>query len=317
MRRLYPLFALLAVACGRETTGPAPAARTPDAPGWRTEVAGDLNDVFDCLAAEKASLVSAHRGGPKPGFPENAIETFAETLKFAPAVLETDIATTADGVLFLHHDDTLERTTTGEGDPGTQSWAAISKLKLEDNEGEATPFSPSRLDDALKWAKGRAVLFLDIKKTTKFEDVAAAVKAAGAERGVVTIAYTIPQAVKLHRLLPETMISLELSSQSDLNRAIASGVPADKIIAFTGIEAPDPRLYGVLAEQNVEVIFGTLGGKDSIDKKIAASGDNSLYTELSEEGVDLIATDRPLAVEDALQKAGRAPKPGQCGITKG
>jgi glycerophosphoryl diester phosphodiesterase len=304
---------LALAACAERTRDAALAA---DPPGWRTSVATDLNAFFDCLAAAKASLVSAHRGGPKPGFPENAIETFAETLKSAPAILETDIATSADGVLFLHHDDTLARTTTGEGDTATMTWDEIATLKLEDARGAPTAFSPARLDDALAWAEGRAILALDIKRSTRYEDVATAVVRAGAERRVFLIAYTAGQAEKLHRLLPETMISLNLASQSDLNRAVASGVPADRLIAFAGLEAVDPRLYGTFAGQGVEIAFGTLGGRESIDAEIAAAGDDGLYAELSEAGVDVIATDRPAAAARALAEAGRGPAPGACGISK-
>lgn len=314
MRPQIILLACLSLAACGQGAREAPPPAAP--PGWRTRVEGDLNAFFDCVAASKASLVSAHRGGPKRGFPENAIETFAETLKYAPALIETDIATSADGVLFLHHDDTLERTTTGEGDPGAMSWAAIAKLTLEDEAGEETPYAPARLDEALAWAEGRAVLFLDIKRSTKYEDVAAAVEAAGAARRVVVIAYSVGQAQKLNRLLPETMISLDLGSQSELNRAVASGVPADRLLAFTGLQAPDPRLFGTLAEQGVEAVFGTLGGRDSLDRAAAAAGDDALYAELAEAGVDVIATDRPAAAGASLAAAGRAPAAGACGISK-
>ena len=42
---------------------------------------------------ESLHLVSAHRGGPRRGFPENCIATFENTLKHTFAIMEIDPAT--------------------------------------------------------------------------------------------------------------------------------------------------------------------------------------------------------------------------------
>lgn len=312
--RFYALISALALAaCSASTEAPAPKAGG----GWAIEPGDDLGAFLDCIEKEGASLIAAHRGGPEAGYPENALQTFEHTLAQVPALLEIDVATSSDGVLYLMHDDRLERTTTGEGDANALPWSAIEQLRLEDDHGAATDFAPTRFDDALAWAKGRTILEVDFKPTTSFAAVAAEIKRQQAEDRIILIAYTLGQAEKLHALLPEAMISLSINSISDLNRAVAAGVPADRIVAFTGVEKPDPHLYDALEDRDVEVIFGTLGGRDSIDNEIASSGDGSLYSELSEEGVDIIATDRPEAANAALKTAGRAVKPGACGIARG
>ena len=81
-----------------------------DAPGWRLTPEGDLNTFFDCLDDAGLALVSAHRGGPAEGLPENALETLQATLASVPAMMEIDVAQSADGVLFLMHDDRRDRT---------------------------------------------------------------------------------------------------------------------------------------------------------------------------------------------------------------
>jgi glycerophosphoryl diester phosphodiesterase len=112
------------------------------------------------------------------------------------------------------------------------------------------------------------------------------------------------------------MISLSLSAQSDLNRAVAAGVPADRLLGFTGLDDPKPRLFSILNGQDVEVIFGTLGGDDAIDDQIAASGDDSRYASIAGMGADIIATDRPLAAQAALDAGGRGAKAGACGVER-
>lgn len=300
-------------ACGETATRPAPAG---EGAGWTIDAGGDLNGFFECLEAADAALVSAHRGGPYPGYPENALETMAALLAEIPAIMEIDVATSSDGVLYLHHDDTLERTTTGEGRADALTWNEIEKLRLEDNDGRLTAFSPTKLSDALAWAEGRTILQIDFKRTTRYEDVAAEIKRRQAADRVILIATSMASAQKLHRLLPAAMISLPLDTQSELNGAVAAGIPDDRIIGFTGVEDPRPRLFSILNGRDVEVIFGTLGGSDSIDNDIARSGYEALYADIAAQGADIIATDRPREAFKALQEAGRAAKSGACGVEK-
>jgi glycerophosphoryl diester phosphodiesterase len=309
---LLPL--LILAACAPEESGETPTRA--ETAGWRIAPEGDLNAFFDCLAAEGIALVAAHRGGPAPGYPENAIETFERTLSLAPAFIEADVAQAADGVLFLLHDETLDRTTSGKGEASALTFDEIAALRLEDGQGNETTFAPPRFADALAWADGRTILEVDIKPSAKYEDVAAEITAQNAEGRVLIIARTLAQAQKLRALLPETMISLDLNSMSDLNRAVAGGVPAEALLGFTGTEAPRPRLFDILGERGVEVVFGALGRDDSIDAAIAASGDDNQYAEIASLGADIIATDRPLQAQAALAAAGKGARDGVCGISR-
>src|SRR3546814_11884826 len=76
-----------------------------------------LDDLYKFLTHtdDRVPLISAHRGGPEPGYPENAIETFEKSAKRQPLIIECDIALTKDSVLVLMHDDKLDRTSNGKG----------------------------------------------------------------------------------------------------------------------------------------------------------------------------------------------------------
>ena len=312
---LLGLAALTLAACGNPATG-THQEREPIDGGWSVAPKGDLNTFFDCLRDEGAVLISAHRGGPYPGYPENAAETMAALLEKIPAIMEIDVATSADGVLYLMHDDRLERTTTGSGGAGDRDWSYLSSLRLKDSSGRQTKFAPPRFDDMLTWANGRTILQVDFKHTTRYEDVANEIRRQDAQTRVILIAYSMASAAKLHALLPEAMISLSLNSQSELNRAVASGIPDNRLLGFTGTEDPRPRLFSVLSKRDVEVIFGTLGGRDSIDNDIARSGYEKLYAEIADSGADIIATDRPVEAFAALAEAGKAAIGGACSIEK-
>ncbi len=301
--------------CGDSVTNTDSHTVSANLPGWRIDPEGGLNAFFDCLDDAGATLVSAHRGGPYPGYPENAVETMAMVLADTPALMEIDVATSSDGVLYLMHDDTLERTTNGAGAANALSWDEIKALRLEDDDGRKTEFAPTRFDEALSWSEGRTILQVDFKRSTRYEDVADIVNRQHAEDRVILIAYSMASARKLHSLMPEAMISLSLDTQSELNRAVASGIPDDRLMGFTGTEDPRPRLFSMLDGRDVEVIFGTLGGRDSIDNDIARSGYEELYSEIAAQGADIIATDRPREANAALEEAARAVENGECGVS--
>ena len=293
-------------------------AGAQEAGAWRLAPETDLSAMLDCFEAAGQTLVSAHRGGPTPGLPENAIATMDALLMAAPAIMEVDVGRSRDGVHFLLHDDRLDRTTTGTGEAAAQDWAALSQLKLKDNWGWVTPYAIPTLAEALAWAKGRTVLQIDFKRSADYAEVAAAIRAAGMEKSVILIAYSVEQAAALHRAAPEMLLSVSVDAPEDVATLKAAGIPEDRMVAFTGTRLPRPELYRELDRQNIEVIFGTLGRPPrSIDAVIDRLGMDERYAELGKEGADILATDRPREAAAALAEAGRLPKAGQCGVNRG
>jgi glycerophosphoryl diester phosphodiesterase len=69
----------------------------------------------------------AHRGAGKLA-PENTLAAFRLGARHGYTAFECDVKLSADGVPFLLHDATLERTTNGRGLAGDLSWAELSRL---------------------------------------------------------------------------------------------------------------------------------------------------------------------------------------------
>lgn len=69
----------------------------------------------------------AHRGAGKLA-PENTLAAFRVGAAHGYRMFECDVKLSVDGVPFLLHDSTLERTTNGLGTAGEQPWAALSQL---------------------------------------------------------------------------------------------------------------------------------------------------------------------------------------------
>ena len=69
----------------------------------------------------------AHRGAGKLA-PENTLAAFKVGASHGYRMFECDVTLSSDGVPFLLHDDTLARTTNGQGVAGQQTWAALQQL---------------------------------------------------------------------------------------------------------------------------------------------------------------------------------------------
>src|SRR5215203_6270897 len=73
------------------------------------------------------ALVYAHRGGAGLR-PENSVEAFDHGVSLGADGLEFDVHLSSDGVVVVHHDATLERTTRGKGRLADHTAAQLSAL---------------------------------------------------------------------------------------------------------------------------------------------------------------------------------------------
>lgn len=296
VRLIAPLLAaaMCAFAVSAATAAPVVSNRS-----------ASVADLFHCLHG-KTTLVSAHRGGPESGYPENAIETFAHTLSQIPAMLEVDVRTTSDGVIVLMHDETIDRTTDGHGAVKDMTWQALSEVHLRDNDGKVTTFHVPRLVDVLVWIKGRGLLALDMKEGADTQTVAAAIRAAKSESSVAVIAYSLEQAKTFYDADPDITIIYPTDTVADLDAVLKAGVPAARLMAWTGIQGQKRDIWRHAHDLGIPVIYGTLFFSDYAMKM---TGNIEHYGYLAQSGVDLMPTDYPtiaFKVIDALRPAEKA-----------
>lgn len=288
MKRLALAAALALAACDAQvgdvgaSIGAAPAAALAPA---------DLPGFFDCLRESGQVAISAHRGGPAPGFAENAIATFQNTIGDAPAFLEVDVNVTRDGALVLMHDDDVERTTDGTGAVSAMTLTQFQALRLQDEAGDTLDQHPPTLRQALDWASGRAILELDIKRSVRFEDVVREVEDAGAMGRVVFITYSVNAAARLAELAPEAMIYTTISNARELDTLERRGVDLNHIVAWVGTEAPAASLVEALRARGVEARFGMFGGGRDFSNARRAGAQIVAVDDATEAFADLDAAD--------------------------
>lgn len=125
----------------------------------------------------------AHRGAGKLA-PENTLAAFRLGAQHGYRMAECDAKLSADGVVFLLHDDTLDRTTDGQGIAGHQPWAQLSlrdagSWHSRRYAGERLP----TLDGVARFCRANACLLnIEIKPTTGLEEETGRVVAREAAR---------------------------------------------------------------------------------------------------------------------------------------
>lgn len=242
-------------------------------------------------------LVSAHRGGPYLGFPENAIETFQNIVNKTSTVIECDVSMTKDSVLVLMHDRNLNRTTTGEGPIKEATFAELQQLTLIDNEGKKTEYKIPTLDEVLLWGKGKVLFTLDVKRGIPYSKVIEVIEKHNAFSYAAVITYRIQDAVEVHQLNKNVIISVSAASDGALEQIQKAGLPSEKLLGFVGTRQPEKSHYEKLKKFGIRTILGTLG---NLDKSAVAKGNDNVYLTYVENGANIIATDRPLEVAKVL-----------------
>ncbi|MCI4643795.1 MAG: glycerophosphodiester phosphodiesterase family protein [Hyphomonadaceae bacterium] len=306
-RYLFQIGALAACllglsACG-ETGAPAQANAT-DTAKIVTEPprAFELPAYFDCIREAGGVVLAAHRGGPAPGYPENALETLQHGLAAGIGVFEIDIAESRDGMLFLMHDNTLGRTTTADGAVVDTDWETIARARLVDTAGTLTEFHPPRFTDVLVWAvETGAILEVDRKSSTSFRNIVSTVYAANAQNNVVLISYNDDDVGQIAAHAPDLMLTASARGSRDITRIVEMGIAQENLIAWTGTSNADIAAFARLTAEGVEPAFGTLGRPGQrLDDLWLADGDVSEFNALIEGGLVLLATDAALELAPLL-----------------
>ena len=293
---MVPVMAILLL-----TTGVLAQESTPISVGNRQLFRIDpqspraLQEIFQ-PTGKPFPFVSAHRGGAQKGFPENCIATFEHTLDHSYAILEIDPRYTQDGEFVIHHDPTLERTTTGKGTVKDFTLEQLKQLRLKDTEGNVTTFPIPTLTEVIEWARGKTVLVLDQKDVPAMERVKA-ITQLKAEAYVLLIVMNFKDAQACHALNSNVMMEVMIPTLEKAKQFDQMGVPWRNVVAFVGHTPPEDReLYAYIHGKGASCMIGT---SRNLDRRILSGAVSDIkeleseYRQFLDRGADLIETDIP------------------------
>jgi len=261
---------LALTACSSQNPAPDDGAATIDLAAPAAQMT--------CLREHGYTMLAAHRAGPADGYAENALSSLRRLAEMGVLYAEIDVRRSADGILFLLHDDTLDRTTTGTGPAETLDWATLAAYRLTDPRGLETGDTIPTLDQAVDLAREAGlVLNLDLKSVSP-ADIVAHLDSRNARDLVAVIAYSVDDTAALHRADPGMMVS----APNDIPALRDAGANTDALYVWMGVGAANAAEDARLAEQGLETSAGLFPLED---------GTPAVYRAAASAGVELLSID--------------------------
>ncbi|WP_418502287.1 glycerophosphodiester phosphodiesterase family protein [Flagellimonas sp.] len=238
----------------------------------------------------KPVIISGHRGGMLPGYPENSIEAMEKTLTILPSFFEIDPRLTKDSVMVLMHDVTLDRTTNFSGNLSEFTYDQLRLAKLKDRQGNITDYGIPTLKEALEWGKTRTIFNLD-NKGIPWKDYVALLKT-NAYPNIVLSVRSMEEALYYHERLDKVMFCIAIKNQGDLEAFKKTGIPFNRLIAYVGytMVAEHQEVYRYLRDQG-SMIFISI--HPTQDKRKTELEKVKGYAEELIKKPDIIETDYP------------------------
>ncbi len=241
----------------------------------------------------------AHRGFSLDGL-ENSAAAFRAAVELGFTHLETDVHTTADGVILAFHDDTLDRLTDRTGRIAELSSAELAEVRIR---GRA-PIP--RLDDLLDEFPN-ARFNIDVKTVQSIQTLADAIERHGAHHRVLVTSFSDRRRRAVLRLLSRPVASsagIVITVVFKVFGAILPGTLLRRILHDVhALQVPER--YGVVRVVTPRFLRRAHGL--GLEVHVWTVNDPARMIRLLDLGVDGLVTDRADLLASLLRERGQWP----------
>lgn len=244
-------------------------------------------------ASSSVVLVAAHRAAHQ-NYPENSLPAIQKAIDLGVDIVELDVKVTKDGVAVLMHDRTIDRTTTGKGEPSEYTLEELQKFKLL-HDGKPTNLHVPTFDAALKLTKNKVMVDIDIK-TDKLDPILDAIKANECDDQVFFFDDDYYSLQYVRSVDKGIMLMPRAYSYAMADSAIVMFSPQVVHIDFSFY---DPEVSHLIKSNNARIWINALG---KIDREIGTPNEDEAMDEILKYGANVIQTDKPELLKKALQK---------------
>lgn len=235
----------------------------------------------------------AHRGwhvGELVGM-ENSLGAMVRARAEGFRYLETDVRVTSDGVVVVHHDAVLDRTTDGRGEIVGLRWSVVGAALV----GGREPVC--RLDAMLEELPD-AFFNIDVKSDAAVEPVLSTLRRCGALGRVCLASFSESRLVRLRRLGGSGVLT-SLGPRSVLGLWLGVRVPGMRVV---GGLAQVPVRYGAL--RVVSPGFLAVAARRGLEVHVWTVDERERMVSLLDAGVDGLVSDRPDVLRSVLRERG-------------
>uniref|UniRef100_UPI0032172DC4 glycerophosphodiester phosphodiesterase family protein n=1 Tax=uncultured Draconibacterium sp. TaxID=1573823 RepID=UPI0032172DC4 len=241
-------------------------------------------------------MVAAHRAGHND-YVENSLPAIQHAIDLGVDIIELDVKVTKDSIVVLNHDRTIDRTTTGKGDPEQYTWIELQQFKLKMPDGTITEERLATFEEALVLVKGKAMIDIDIK-TSNLKPVVDAIKRTGTETQVFFFDNDYDALKEVLTMLPEALLMPRAYSLAMADSAITVFSPE---VVHIDSKFYSPEVVNLIKKNNARVWINSLGKTDAaIRNGETESAINSLLLH----GANIIQTDEPEIIIPYLETIG-------------
>jgi glycerophosphoryl diester phosphodiesterase len=226
---------------------------------------------------------------------ENSMASFRRAVAEGYQYIETDVHATADGVVVIHHDGFLDRTTDGHGAIGRQPWSAVRRALIGGREPVA------RLEDVLEEFPD-AKFNIDVKCDAAVEPFVRVIERTGAHERVAAASFSDARLAQLRKLAgPKLLTAMGPMAVASL---LAHGrVPWLRLaLRIRGAMAQVPVRQGLL--RVVDRQFLRAAARAGVEVHTWTINDRDDMRTLLDLGVHGIVTDRPDLLRELLVERG-------------
>jgi glycerophosphoryl diester phosphodiesterase len=237
-------------------------------------------------------LAFAHRGGAAVG-DENTAAAFGRAVGMGYTYLETDVHATADGVVVVFHDDTLDRLFGRPGRIRDVRWADLSALRV--GGVAAVP----RLDEVLEaWPNVR--FNIDMKDDPAVDPTVEVVRRAGALDRVLLASFDHRRLARVRARQPG--IATSLGTREAARLWLASRYGGRLRLPPSAVAAQVPVRHGRV--RVVDRRFVETAHRAGLQVHVWTIDDPTAMNTLLDLGVDGIMTDRIEVLRDVYAARG-------------
>ncbi len=187
---------------------------------------------------------------------ENSVEGLLDAFSFGATMVETDVHLSADGVIIIMHDTTIDRTTDGTGTISAMTAEEILSHKLVYN-SLAEPENIPTLEDLFKaFADSDRRIVIEYKPTSTrlVEPLAGMIRKYGMEDRVMVISFYPAMLSSFHEIMPEVPVAWLASSVTpDPDDAITTVVDLASILQQSDVAFTPP--YSPINTDSVRDLF--------------------------------------------------------------